>query len=279
MPSANWNGWGEWTTFEPGAGPQGPWYALRMKKLILSALLVLVGCTAGPELQKYPLTQIDRPMTLPKGVAQWETLIPYYVERDANEQKTLPPIIPVPLFWRSSLSDSLTLNWAPIPVSVTYLAHRNESHSVGLTGGLAGLGYVSNQGLLIGPSLGVSHWFRANQKLSLRTSLNGGFIYRTTSKVTTWTVEMTLSPFFQLTDSLSLTPFLSLRMADALRATLNNFGVTPVVGSATTFPMGLKAVVTLGRQWDLGFKYSFESYGKADGYNLHSGNISLNHSW
>lgn len=77
---------------------------------IIFALVILsltAGCAAGPELEKYPRAEIDRPYTLPKGVAAWHIPTVFGYIGDNSYSCTIFPV-PVPLIWESSLSDETT---------------------------------------------------------------------------------------------------------------------------------------------------------------------------
>src|SRR5687768_11386684 len=68
------------------------------------SILILGGCAASPKLDSFNRREIDRPYTLPEGVAAWHVAAVGGVVQD-NSNKVTVPLIPYPLLWETALSD------------------------------------------------------------------------------------------------------------------------------------------------------------------------------
>lgn len=241
-------------------------------------LVVVSGCTSAPELAKYPRAQIERPYTLPDKVATWTTVIPFGYYQDNTASLFLPPI-PVPLFWRSALSDKWTLNWSPLPTGASYQIDQTESRLLGLSFG-AGLGYGSGViGLVISPS--ATFYYRQNLTptvaLELVPAVDASF--RTGGASATWSTELGAGPLFQVTPFFALRARGTLRVSNGVSSTVVASTLTPPLLSRVTFPLSLGALWSIHRQWDLNFGYSFDGIGYANGYSAHDGTVTVVHYW
>src|SRR5436309_3246080 len=87
--------------------------------MIVSALTVLSGCASGPALEKYPRREMDRPYTLPTGVASWHIPTIFgHIQDDTSSSTILP--IPVPLIWETALTDDWNLIFFPLPFGFSH---------------------------------------------------------------------------------------------------------------------------------------------------------------
>lgn len=251
----------------------------RFRFVLWLSLVVVAGCTSGPELQKYPRTQMDRPYTLPKGVATWETLIPTGYFSDNTGSFFLPPI-PIPLFWKSSLSDDWTLNWVPLPLSISHQFSYSKEAVWGATFGL-GFGYASSIGLVVAPSLSLYQRTKLGEKLAWETTPGASAQFKEKGGNQEWQFGLTTGPLFQLSDRFALSPTIGISVANGYRnaASLADLTVAPLPLTRVTVPLSLKAAWSLGRQWDMDTSYSFYGIGHANGYRAHVGVIHFVHYW
>ena len=245
----------------------------------LLGILLVTGCTSGPELQKYPRTQIERPYTLPKGVATWKTIVPVGFLSDNTGSSFIPPI-PVPLFWQSSLSDDWTLNWVPIPLSISHQFSYSKEQVWGATFG-AGFGYASSIGAVIAPALSLYQRTKLGTNWALETTPSFSAQYQTIGDPWEWTAGLSSGPMFQLTDTFALIPKVGISVEYGYRNVLvvSNLSVQPQKTTQVTVPLSLTAEWSIDRQWDLDATYSYYGIGYANGYTAHIGWVSLTHFW
>ncbi len=246
---------------------------------ILAVFLLFVGgCTSAPELASYPRSEIDRPYTLPDKVATWSMIIPFGFYSDSTTAAFLPPI-PVPLFWRVALSDKWTLNWSPLPTSVSYEIDRTADHLVGASLGL-GFGYgTGSVGLLISPAASLYYRQKLNRAFALEVVPRVDASFRTGGNPATWTAELGVGPLFQLNPLFALRARATLRGGNGLAYALYSSTLNPPVLARITVPLSIAAVWSVNRQWDLGFGYIFEGIGYQNSYSGHTGVASLVHYW
>ncbi len=124
--------------------------------LTLFLLIFSAGCASGPALDKYPTRQIDRPYTLPKGVAAWETWA--YAEQDRYGDQVVEYSIPVPipLFWRIAITDDWNVLWYVLPLGTSYQLLRNDSFTLGMMALISSFGYSSSSGFGFVPHFQVT---------------------------------------------------------------------------------------------------------------------------
>lgn len=254
--------------------------ALSMRAAVFTSLAVislLASCTSGPELQKYPRTQIERPYTLPKGVATWQTFVPTGYFSDNTSTSFLPPI-PIPLVWQSSLSDNWTLNWVPLPLSVSHQISYSKEQVWGATFGM-GFGYASSLGLVLAPTLSLYQRYKVGTNWALETTPTVSGQYHTKGEPWEWSVGLSSGPLFQLTDTFALTPKVGVFVERGYRNTdsIADLSVETENSTQVTVPLSLNAEWSFHRQWDFNATYSFHRIGHARGYTAHVGLLSLVH--
>lgn len=239
--------------------------------------LGLVSCTSGPQLEKYPRTHIKRPYTLPKGVATWSTLIVTAHESTKTDTHFLPPI-PIPLVWKTSLSDNWTLHWIPLPLAVSQQIYYSETDVWGATYSLGG-GYASGVGVTLIPAVNLYYRTLWTEKVALETTLNVTAAYHTKGDPWTWTMGFRTGPTFQLTDRLAIGPRVSVSLDRAFRTYESSDSVQPARETGVVIPFGLDAVWSFHRQWDLDFTYTYTDKRDSNGYVSHVGVVTLEHYW
>src|SRR5690349_14594687 len=123
--------------------------------LLCGSIVFAMGCASGPALDKYPSREIDRPYTLPKGVAAWHVPASYSVV-STNTSPASSSFAINPLVWQSALSDDWNLIWFPVPLGVSHQFMNTEKNRLGFTF-VTGVGYGSYQGWFFSPALSVSN--------------------------------------------------------------------------------------------------------------------------
>lgn len=244
-------------------------------------IALLTGCAAGPELQRYPRTQIDRPHTLPKGVAAWGIVAPFFFVKDDSGSRSMPPI-PVPLFWKTSLSDTVTLNWLLIPMLVSVQLDYDEQHLLGLDAGIQGLGYASGDtGFTFTPMASLVYRRKLSRGLALEGSIGANVTFFTGGRSTAWEGGVAVGPRFQLTELFSARPFLGAWVTYASFEPLvaPASATTPPKRTVFRAPVGLNLSWSVARQWDLLLDYAFHAVGEINGLRAHVGSLSAVHYW
>ena len=267
-----------WDTFANAC--EGEIISSKLKKLKSAAFsvfvsLFLISCTAGPELAKYPRTEINRPYTLPKGVATWETIAGYFYAQDSSGSAGLPPI-PVPLFWTTALSDNI--NWK-IPFQLSFQLSQTENQLLGLDAGLQGLGYASGSiGFVINPGATFFYRRKLAKNIALDASLAANVTYYTGNGSTNWDLGIKVGPRFQVSDFYSILPAVGVTESYGNFPMINSTA-GPTQISATVLPLSLSMRLSATRQWDLGASYEYRAIGAPNQYSSHSGELTATHYW
>lgn len=251
-----------------------------LKHCLVALTVVLISaCASGPELEKYPRTQIDRPYTLPDGVATWRTPIVTWYEKDNTDSYFIPPI-PVPLLWQSSLTDNLTLNWSPFPLSLSHQWFDSGAHLLGATYGL-GVGYATDLGWLFTGSLSFYYRQRLAKQWALETTPSITGTYLTKVSPTRWAFGVGVGPLWQVTETFTLSPKAAIRVQEGFRE--NTFAgelkVTQSNATRVVFPLSLTAEWSFDRQWDASLNYVYSRLGHDRGYESHLGTLTFTHFW
>ncbi len=247
--------------------------------LFLCLVAFLSGCASGPELEKYSRSAVDRPYTLPKGVATWQIPVIAGYYKDDFSSVTIPPI-PVPLIWQSSLSDTWTLNWKPIPLSLSHQFSQTEDQVIGTTFGLDGLGYSDTNGMVFMPSIEV--YWRKKLGTGWAMELVPAFSNSIQTKGNTfrWEAAVGLGPLFQLSETFALRLRLNPGVSKNYDYTVaSSPSVKPLGEARFVMPLGLAALWSFHRQWDLRASYSFNKIGQISGYQGHTFVFNFVHLW
>ena len=240
-----------------------------MRPIAPALLASLVACAAGPALKDYPRSAIDRPYTLPSGVASWHIGAALIEGRDATSSRIT---LGIPLGWDIPLTDDWNLL-----VGGLGLAHQfvNDGRQrLGATLG-ASLGFGS-EGILLGPSIHIAHRLRLSRRWAWDSALFGSANRWTQPPGWSWGAGGQAGPVFQATETLALSAAAALTFA-------RNYLLTP---SEPLPPSGrANASVALGlgwsvgRQWDLGMSVGYGRTANANGYRQVWGSLSVSNLW
>ncbi len=247
----------------------------------LSLSLLLMSCAAGPEIDKYPRAQIDRPFTLPRGVAAWQIFAPYVFASDSSDSIAVPPI-PIPLVWKSSLSDTVTLNWFLLPLELSFQLDYSDDHVLGLNAGVHGLGYASGElGFMIIPATSLFYRKKISSNTAIEGTLSADFTYRSGNLGSSWGTGVTFGPRFQLSEFWSVSPAVTGQLVyESFQVLKPAAGASlPAKKTAFQLPLSLSLVWSVGRQWDLGLNYVFRAIGEQNNFKGHRGYLNATHFW
>jgi len=230
------------------------------------------GCASGPNLKNYPRTEIDRPYTLPGGVAAWHIVSEYEHYSDNYSDTTIYPI-PIPLIWETALSDDWMLTWAPIPLAISHQFWNDQTSRLGASVTL-GFSDSSNTGFRLAPIFSVSYRLKLSPTLALVVSpfyspdipFQDGQPFR-------WSTGLTVGPLFQLDEFFSVEPNVSFSVH---RGTIATADTSDPISS---FGVGASAVWSISRRWDFRPSYSYSGIGSSDGYRSHLASADFVYFW
>lgn len=255
---------------------------LILQALVANGLLsVFAGCASGPALEKYPRREIDRPYTLPSGVASWHIPMITGVVRDSDESVFIPPI-PVPLIWDSALSDDWTLHWYPLPLGVSHQFQNSEQSRTGFTL-LNSFSYSSTRGLRLIPNIAFGYRLKfsgdtaldVTPAVTLDIPFENGESFR-------WSGGLSVGPLFQLSDTFSLKPSANFAIARGWTYEISTDLDQLEIRDTTSFNLGfgLGSVWSFARQWDLRPGYSFSGFSsRSEALRAHLLTIDFVHFW
>ncbi len=225
-----------------------------MPRAAATLVLALAACAPGARLADYPSRVIDRPYTLPKGVAAWSSPTVGGVGFSHGEVNGVVPV-PYPLLWQIALSDDWNIIFAPVPLAAMWQITNGDYLRMG-TLIVAGLGYSPQRGFELEPSIELSLRLKAGRDVALDLTIDGNLqIAAEVPNLDAGSAGATLGPLVQLRDDLHLRPRLSLRYEGGARYTdlfAGEIGDIPRRENVTV-GLGLEGGLVLSRQWDLTF--------------------------
>jgi hypothetical protein len=250
----------------------------------VASSLCLGACASGPALDRYSTREIDRPYTLPEGVAAWGILSQFTLTSTSPGSPLLSGSTN-PANWVSSLSDDWSLLWTPLPLGVSHQFFNSEQHRFGMTF-VAGGGYGSYSGFFFSPTVSASYRYRFSKNGSIDvTPLFNMDI--PASGVARWSTNLYLGPTFQLSDVFALSPALSLEYTNSVVGPASSSGIgwgTSGRGwwqDSMDFLAGVQvsAVWRFAKQWDHKPMIGCSGFGSRTGYQESFVNLSFIHYW
>ena len=239
---------------QPGSSARQSLYGI----LFVLFTLLSTSCASGPELEKYPRPQIDRPYTLPKGVASW-TFAGIAIR--APNTNSYPGYNPWsgganPLIFTQSLSEDWNILWAPIPIAAQYQIHHDAEKTVGLFFGVESIGYGSSNGISVGPSFQVSYRQKFDHDFAWTGQLYGSREFSSWTSNGDWAGMIATGPFLQVTSEFAVQAWVGAHLDCLHRYDLNDFFVStnpnPSIKTKVSwvFPVVLSADYSISRQWN-----------------------------
>ncbi len=235
-----------------------------------------MGCAGRPNVANYPTREIERPYTVPVGLAKWRVSSGYNEMKDEKSAAEKSFNLHF-LNWETALNDSWSLLWFPAPFGVSHQFWNTENSRLGLTVAINYLIYSSLNGWKISPTLAGSYRYKATPNIGIdlsssftpRLSFKGGQSYQ-------WYSNVTLGPLIQITDTVAIKP--AITYAAALEQ--------PYISSLTTDPTemnhrigaALNSSFSVGQQWTILPSYSYFSE-KAKGWESHNLDLDFVHVW
>lgn len=241
------------------------------------AVGALFACAAAPQLDNYPRREMDRPYSLPKGVAAWNIPSVFAHVRSSSGNVTVPPI-PIPLVWEQSLGENWDLLWTPLPLGARYQFFKTDEHRLGATGVL-GAGFGSTSGFTVFPRIGLDYRYIAGHNIAIDGELDFIYAYDFDDTDSDWTSELGLYLVWQLHPLHSLRPgvragvvtgYALVNIDDELSISKRSqFVVTPAFSYQYSFH----------RQWDFSLAYVYSSIGFVDDFQAHVVTVNFRHLW
>ncbi len=232
------------------------WNYLKRSLVVALFLSCSFRCASGPELEKYSRREIDRPYTLPKGVANWHILTNVVNVTSNNGSQTQFGFSP--LIWESSLADDWNLLWLPLPLGVSHQFVNNAQDRLGFAF-VAPISYRTNQGIYFKPTLAFSERRKISKDLAIDIipALTVDLMANSNTSLA-WSASLAAGPVFQINDEFALKPTLLLSVN-------NNPYLAPIGLIQSDEPLGsnllanmdfnlgmrVAAVWSFARQWDL----------------------------
>jgi hypothetical protein len=242
----------------------------------LLALCLLASCAAGERLAEYPERAIDRPFTLPEGVAAWHSTWGFSVEaRERGDH--FQPGIPWPLAWSVALTDDLELD-LPFP-GLEWQLFRDELLTIGLSTNI-GWGLSSVHGFLIAPGAGAGARLLLGDDLSLEVGFGASVQFGTEYlRFDAWHIGASSSLGVQLGDRVFARAGVDVDRSSFERAVLRSDGLD----FRTLYRTDLGPFVSLGwlfaRQWEAGAGASYDRSVRGEELRLFNVSVRLTHFW
>lgn len=213
---------------------------------LIAVLLLTASCASGPALEKFPERQIERPFTLPKGVAAWKTQATGHQTLTEGSVRNYRIPFPIPLIWHQALSDELTLEWSPLPLGLRYQLSRSEAQVSGLHFLAEQLGYGTRSGWFAQLRLEASQRRMISETLAIegKATVRPNFGIGPDDRESF--VNLSVGPYFQLSPSVVLSPKIQLQASWTQYTALSELEARQVF-----FPIGLYGSLALGRRWEV----------------------------
>ncbi len=247
--------------------------------IIFSSLIT--ACASGPQLENYSRSEIDRPFTLPSGVASWTTEFAIDHQMNPSGYPQTSSILD-PMIWTQSLSDDWNILWAPIPLGVMYQLNKDDSDRMGL-GLLMGASYNSINGFDLRPTLTFSerHYFSKSFAVDASPGLTARLPFQSGQRPFLL-AGITFKGVFQLTPTFALLPGFSI---DEYRWESNATDLDaqgrPLseVYTHVVVPLSFEAKWSVSRRWDLNASFTYSKIGYMDGYSDEQGAVNAIYYW
>ncbi len=223
---------------------------LRGSLCILLAL-VSASCASGPELEKYPRPAIDRPYTLPKGVASWTTAV-FTLHQPATYSSGWTGS-GSPLIFTQSLSEDWNIIWAPIPLVVQYQIRHDAERTAGVTFGFQSIGYGSVDGLILTPGLQATYRQKIIQNVAWIGQLLAAREFSARQTSGDWAAMVSGGSVWQIAPVLALTGMVGVHYGHFHQFQNGPYLFSPDTWSVATrwsFPVWVTADYSFARQWN-----------------------------
>lgn len=245
--------------------------------IFLLLCLFLTACASTGNLDRYPKRRIDRPYTLPKGVATWEPSWDYKsVNYDGNIDREDSYSV---LIWTQSLTDNLNITWFPLPLLLSYQIYRTEQIVYGMDIGITNLSYSTENKWIIGTVMSGYQRFKFNRWLALGSRLSLEDVIRTRkADDDSWDVELATGPIFQISDDIAVHP----KIHYAVERNYPSINDRPETLKNNTYyliPASIVVSWNLDRQWELIVGYQDKRMGYSEHLRETDAHVGLVHYW
>jgi len=245
--------------------------------VLLSMMFLLTSCAPTGNLDLYPRRQIDRPYTLPKGMAAWQPF--WYSDSVKFGNRTKTTAVFNPIVWTQSLSNDLNLVWFPLPLLLRYQIYRTDRDVYGFSIGFSTFGYSSIDEWTIGGTVSGYQRHKFNDWLALVTTLSFDSVVRTKSNSSdSWGADLAVGPMFQMSDDISLLP----QIHYALERNYPSVYDKPETLEGKTYslaPLSVAISWNMSGQWELQTYYQHKSIGYPDNIREEIIAVRMSHYW
>ena len=243
---------------------------------VISLLTFIQACTSTGPVEKVSSRLIDRPYTLPEGVAAWKIITSYGLE-NYHGSFSFSAIPPIPLFWEQSLNQNLTLEWGPLPLGIRYQILKRDSQILGTKFDLGILRGSGAGNSIIVPKVSLFSRTRLTQNTGIEINLRTVFIYKNNiGYKSTVSPYLHLGPIFQISNNFAIKPEFGLRSEFGSFDKIEEFDV-----SNKSYQSKLRYPLLLNFDWKLSDQWLFETeyeYIKRD-TDKHNVVLTFSHFW
>ena len=254
---------------------------LKLSVCVLSALFLMVlgGCTASQNLDRYPRRNIDRPATLPEGVKSWGGSF-WVLDRSDDFASATWREYQIPYVNRVGVTDRLTVHklFLMLPLALQYEIARTERSFLSGGLGLTEFGYSSRDGWISAIGLGLWHRFHATSSFAWDSSVSADLRSGDDRDDRAPSVlRVAIGPIFQLHDALSAGLRGRLLLSESRRLDLfsSRFWHPSHGGMRTQGTVWI--TWNFHRQWDCSATYTRDGSGYENGYEGQSWNVGFTH--
>lgn len=244
--------------------------------------MFLSACSTSKVLEDYPKRWIDRPYTLPEGLANWKTVWIFASDqengRDENRRTFFYPFV-----WEHALTEKWTLVWSPMPLEARYQIRQTKDRTTGISMNLLGFGYSSLKDFVWRPSLDTFERI----KLGESTALLANFVIQPEIRPQAedrnpWQISLKVGPAIQLSSVFAVVPRFKI-LVEKGDAGAHYLGSEPPRADDKSIywrlPMGLETFWKIHRQWEIQTEYVWTRVGYQNQFETHQVLIGSTYYW
>lgn len=233
------------------------------------SISILVACATPQRLENYPLSEIDRPYTLPEDVNSWGTYLTGVFDR--SNLKSTHGFAIFPFNWEQGLSDRLTLVWSPLPLQVRYQAYRDSVSFLGIYFNLLGPTYARGYDFNWSPTLHLTYRRKLTSIFALQGTLIGEPEVKSKQAVGNGTSGLQLATWFQVVERLAVAfkPHFLWESGDPRSRYFGELPPDRSEKSRFLFPISAEIEGVLSRRWQVNFEYQWLSSPEAQEFMSH----------
>ncbi len=230
----------------------------------------------------FPVRFIDRPYTLPKGLHEFNLTGGLASAESLGYGVELLPYL-TGIAYRQPLTNDMSLIWNPLPLGVQYQPKRAETTLTGVSWSI-GWQHLGN----VGAKPQFSSYMRSNfdRKRALEMELNLFMLLPFDKAPSLWSGAFRIGPLFQQSETLALSPRLSISIDNLRLESVFRQGRTPIESrdvtsesARLTFPFSLWVGWAVSPRFDTNLEYTLLGSGFRTGTYTHLGLLTLTGRW